>query len=53
MSRLVIFEILEMFVNTFIVDDTYSFRNNENLPQLIQMQLSKKHEFFLIFLLVF
>ena len=53
MSRLVIFEILGMFVNTFIVVDMYSFRNNENLSQLIQMQLSKKHEFFLNFLLVF
>ena len=53
MSRLVIFEILGMFVNTFIVNDMYSFRNNENLSQLIQMQLSKKHEFFLNFLLVF
>ena len=42
MSLLVIFEILELFVNTLTPNDKYSLCNSEYLPQRIQMQLSKK-----------
>ena len=46
MSLLVLSEILGLFINTMTVDDMYSFPNNENLPQPIQMQLSKKQKNF-------
>ena len=49
MSLLVIFEILELFLNIFTVDDKYSFPNSENLPQPIQLQLLKKQNIFSIF----
>ena len=43
-----------MFANTFTVDDKYSLCNIENLPQPIQMQLSRKEktvsQFFAAFL---
>ena len=41
-SLLVTREILGLFVNTSTADEKYSPRNSENLPQPIQMQLSKK-----------
>ena len=41
MSLLVICEILRVFVNTFTADDKYFLQNSQNLPQPIQMQLSK------------
>ena len=34
-------EILRVFVNTFTADDKYFLQNSQNLPQPIQMQLSK------------
>ena len=46
MSLLVLSEILGLIINTMTVDDMYSFPNNENLPQPIQMQLSKKQKSF-------
>ena len=46
MSPLVICEILEAFVNTLTVNGRFSFRNCENLPLPIQMQLSKKRKTF-------
>ena len=49
MSLLVIFEILELFLNIFTAGDKYSFPNSENLPQPIQLQLLKKQNFFSIF----
>ena len=49
MSLLVMCEVLGLFVNTLSADDKYSLCNSEKLPQPIQMQLSKKHKFFLIF----
>ena len=49
MSLLVICEVLRLFVNTLSADDKYSLCNSEKLPQPIQMQSSKKHEYFLIF----
>ena len=52
MPLLVISKILGLFLNTLPADDKYSFRNSENLPQPIQMQLSKKKHF-LNFLLHF
>ena len=42
MSLLDISKILGLFVNTLNVDDKYSLRNRENVPQPIQMKLSKK-----------
>ena len=44
MSPLVISEILEVFVNTLTADDKYPVQDCENLPLLIQMQLSEKLE---------
>ena len=41
-SLLVIIEILRRLVGTLAVDDKYCFHKRENLPQLIQMQLSQK-----------
>ena len=49
MSLLVICEILEHFVNTLTADDKHSLCNSELLLQPIQMQLSKKENFFRIF----
>ena len=37
---------LRTFVNTLTADDNYSLRNSQNLPQPIQMQLSKKQKDF-------
>ena len=39
-SRLVIWKILRLFVNTFTAHDKYSFLNREYLTQPIHMQLS-------------
>ena len=44
MSFLVISEILGLFFNTLTADDKYSLRKKCDLPQLIQMQLSKKQK---------
>ena len=45
-----------MFINILTIDNKYSIRNWENLPQSIQMQLSKKQkplpEFFATFALL-
>ena len=46
MSPLVICEILGLLVNTLTAEDKYSACNGENLPQPIQMQLSKKQKTF-------
>ena len=46
MSLLVICEILRVFVNTFTADDKYFLQNSQNLPQPIQMQLSKTQKTF-------
>ena len=45
MSLLVIYEILGAIVNTVTVDDNYLFRNCEELPLSIQMQLSNEKHF--------
>ena len=54
MSPLVISEILEVFVNTLTADDKYPVQDCENLPLLIQMQISEEQktfsEFFVPFL---
>ena len=42
MSLLVTCEILGLFVNRLTINDKYSFRYRESLPQPIPMQLSKK-----------
>ena len=47
MSLLVMPEILGLFINTLTLntltaDDKYFLRNRENLPQRIQIKLSKK-----------
>ena len=49
MSRFVISEILGLFVNTLTADDRYFFLNFKNLQEPIQVQLSKKKNFFLNF----
>ena len=46
MSLFVIFEISGLFVKTLIPHDKYSLRYMENLPQPIQMELSRKQKFF-------
>ena len=46
MSLLVICEILGLFVNTFTADEKYFLCNSENLPEPIQIQLSKKEKTF-------
>ena len=46
---LVISVILGHFVNTLTADDKYFLRNRKNLPQSIQMQLSKKQKTFWTF----
>ena len=35
-------EILGLFVQTLTADSNYALRNSDNLPQPIEMQLSKK-----------
>ena len=45
MSLLVICEMLGAIVNTLTVDDKYPFRNCENLPLSIQMQLYHEKKF--------
>ena len=44
MSLLVICEILGLFFNTLTAYDKYSLQSNNNLPQPIQTQLSKKQQ---------
>ena len=44
--RLTVFEILEKFFNPLTADDKYSSRNRKNLPQQIQLQLSKNQNIF-------
>ena len=39
--RLSVFEILEVFVNTLTADDKYFLRSRKNLPQPIELPLSK------------
>ena len=46
-------EILGLFVNTLFADDQYFLHIRKNLPQPIQLQLSKKAKYFLKFLLQF
>ena len=46
MSTLVIREILQAFVNTLTADDKYPLQDCENLPPLIQTQLSGKRKTF-------
>ena len=46
MSLFVIFEISGLFVKTLIPHDKYSLRYMENLPQPIQMELSRKQKLF-------
>ena len=53
MSPLVIWEILELFVNTLTADDKYSLRNIENLWQPIQIQLSQRQKKFSQFFAAF
>ena len=53
MSVWVVSEILGLVVNTLAADDKYFFRNSENLPQLIQMQLSKNQKPFSQFFATF
>ena len=49
-SPLVIYKILELFVNILTDDDKYSLLTRDNLAQPIQMQLSKKKCFLNYFL---
>ena len=49
MSLLVISEIWGLFVNTLTADDKYSLHTSENFRQTIQVQLSKKLNFFPLF----
>ena len=46
MSLLAISEILAFFVNTLATDDKYSLWYSKNLPQPIQMKLSKEQKTF-------
>ena len=46
MSLSVISEVLGLFVDTLTADDKYYLRNTGNLPQPVQMQLSKKQKTF-------
>ena len=50
---LVISEILRRFVNTLTSDENYSLCNRENLPQPIEMQLSKNLKTFCQFCTAF
>ena len=52
MSLLVISEILGLSVSTLSANDNYSFRISQNLQQPIKMQLSKKHNYFLLNILL-
>ena len=52
MSLLVISEILGLSVSTLTANDNYSFRISQNLQQPIKMQLSKKHNYFLLNILL-
>ena len=52
-SLLVICEIVGLFVNTLTANDKYSLHNRKNLPQPIQMQLSKKQKKFSQFCFAF
>ena len=47
-NRFSVSEILGVFVNTLTADDKYSLCNRKNLPDSIELQLSKK-EFFSLF----
>ena len=53
MSTLVIREILQAFVNTLTADDKYPLQDCENLPPLIQTQLSGKRKTFYQYFLPF
>ena len=53
MSPLVLGEILGVFVKTLTADGMYPIQGCENFQLPIQMQLSKKKELFLTFLLHF
>ena len=53
MSLLVICEILGHFVITLTANGKYSLNYRKNLPQVLQMQLSKKQTFFSDFVAVF
>ena len=44
MSLIVISKILGLLVNTLTADKNYSLRDIEKLPQLIEMQFSKKQK---------
>ena len=52
-SLLVIHKILRLFVNTLTVDDKHYLLNRDNLAQPIEIELSQKKIFFLIFFLAF
>ena len=47
-NRFSVSEILGVLVNTLTADDKYSLCNRKNLPDSIELQLSKK-EFFSLF----
>ena len=53
MSLLVICETVGHFVITLTANGKYSLHYRKNLPQVLQMQLSKKQTFFLTLLLYF
>ena len=53
MSPLVISKILGVSVNTLSANNWYSVCSRENLPQTVQMQLSKKLKLFFNLLLNF
>ena len=53
MSPLVISKILGVSVNTLSANNRYSVCSRENLPQTVQMQLSKKLKLFFNLLLNF
>ena len=53
MSLFVISEILGLFVIKLIADDKYFLQTTENLPQPIEMKLSKKKKLLLNFFLHF
>ena len=44
MSLLLICEIIGLLINTLTADGKYYLHNNENVPQTIQRQLSKKQK---------
>ena len=47
------YEILRLFVNALTADDKYSSTNMKNLPQQIQMPLSRKQKTFSWFFIAF